>query len=70
MLVIDLTPSIELDWQHKWDEKFKKKARDFFHKYLIKGYIYEQLDKLYYEMYKLHTKIKEELNMENKYSAY
>lgn len=70
MIVIDITPMVVLDWQGKWDKKFKKKARDFIHKYIVSGYVYEQLDKIYYETYKLHTQIKEELNLESKYSAY
>ena len=70
MMTIELSPSVELDWQSKWDKKFKKKARDFMHKYIMQGYVQEQLDKIYYEMYKLQTKIKEELKMEAKYSAY
>ncbi len=70
MFIIDLTPSVVLDWQDKWDKRLKKKARDFFHKYIIRGYVYEQIDGLHYEMYKLHTKIKEMLDLEHKYSAY
>ncbi|MEK6887117.1 MAG: hypothetical protein AABW88_04775 [Nanoarchaeota archaeon] len=70
MMTIEISPSIELDWQDKWNKKFKKKARDFMHKYIMQGYVQEQLDKIYYEMYKLQTKIKEELKMEAKYSAY
>lgn len=70
MFIIEITPTLVVDYQDAWDKNVKKKMRDFFHKYIIKGYIYEQLDKVYYESYKLHTKIKEELGLETKYSAY
>lgn len=70
MIVINILPSLNLDWQDTWDKKFKKRARDFFHKYIIRGYVYEQVDKVYYEAYKLHTKIKEMLDVGSKYSAY
>ena len=70
MLVIEIFPSVVLDWQENWDKRFKKKARAFFHKYIVQGYIYEQLEKVYFETYKLHTEIKKELDLENKYSAY
>lgn len=71
MLIIDLIPVIVLDFEHGSERgKFVEKLKPFVHKYLLRGYIYEQLDKLYYEMYKLNTKIKEELHMEGKHSAY
>ena len=70
LLVIDIKPSIKLDWQDKWSSGTKKKAASFFHKYIITGFILEQLDKVYYEAYKLHTEIKTLLEFESKYSAY
>ncbi len=63
MMTIDFEPFIELDWQHRWDKKFKKKARDFFHKHMLKGFIEEQLDKITYEAYLLHEAVKDVLGM-------
>lgn len=70
MMVIDITPELILDWQNKWKGSFKEKARKFSHDYLIKGRIEEWKEKLYYEVYGLHTQIKDMLNLEAKYSAY
>ncbi len=70
LMMIEIMPSVTFDWQKKWEKGFKKKARKFFHDYLVRGYAMEQLDKIYYEMYKLHTGIKEHLDLESKYSAY
>ena len=70
MVIIDITPSVILDWQDRWDKGGLKKARSFFHKYLLEGYAREQLDKVYYDAYKLHTKLKEFFDLASKYSAY
>ncbi len=70
ILMIDIMPTIELDWQEQWETKFKKKARKFFHRYIMKSYIEKWKDKIYYEAYELHTKIKHMLDLESKYSAY
>lgn len=57
--------------QVKTMNKLKKGLRTLMHKYILKKNIKDVWhDKLYYEAYKLQTKIKEELNMESKYSAY
>jgi hypothetical protein len=70
MIIVDLIPKLVLDWQNRWDKKFKKSVRGFFHKYLLEGYINEQLDKLVYETYKLNTMLKEVMQLEGRYTAY
>lgn len=71
-MYIDIWPTLRLDWQGRWESSsFKRKARTFFHKFIIPAYIGIELeDHLYYMMYKLHTKLKEFLDMESKYTAY
>ncbi|MFC1728162.1 hypothetical protein ACFLZ7_01695 [Nanoarchaeota archaeon] len=71
-MVIEIWPTLRLDWQNRWEtSEFKKKLRKFFHDVIIKTYI-EIIwwDRLYYITYKLHTKIKEFLNMQSHYNAY
>lgn len=70
LIVIDIRPKLILDWQKKWETGVKKKTRKFFNEYILKGYVLEQLDKVYYEAYKLHNEIKNLLEFESKYSAY
>lgn len=64
MMIIDITPTLELDWQEKWAKSFKKKARAFFHKYMLQGFIDDQKGKLSLETYKLHSLIKKVLGLE------
>lgn len=64
MMTIYISPMLELDWQHKWDKRFKKKARTFLHKYMMRGFIDEQKEKLTHETYKLYEEIKKELKLE------
>lgn len=71
-MVIEIWPTMKLDWQNRWEgSKFKKGLRDFFNKYIIKTYIMVVwLDRLYYMTYKLHTKLKKFLNLQSQYNAY
>ena len=71
-MYMEIWPTLRLDWQNRWEtSEFKKKLRDFFHNYIIKTYIMViWLDRLYYITYKLHTKVKEFLDFQSKYSAY
>ncbi|HME86828.1 MAG TPA: hypothetical protein VKE88_00235 [Candidatus Nanoarchaeia archaeon] len=71
MLVIEVNPKVELDWKERFEEsKFKKKLRTLFHKHIIRKTVEQWVDKLYYECYLFQTKLRESLNMENKYNAY
>jgi hypothetical protein len=71
MMIIEIKPTLTLDWDNKWETTtFKKHVKKFLHKHVMKKQIDQWKGKLYYESYKLHTQIKENLDMEGKYSAY
>lgn len=70
MMILDIIPTLELDWQNRWKSKFAQKAQKFLHSYVIFNLILDWMDKLYYEAYAMHTEIKKAMNMEFKYSAY
>ncbi len=77
MIRIDLFPSIEMDWKKqekgngRWDQTpFRRKMRDFFHRYIIRRKIEQWEEKMYYEAYELQTKLKEVLDFESKSTAY
>jgi hypothetical protein len=71
MLIIDVTPTMELDYDDKWEKSsFLRKTRKFVHKYLIWRYIRQWRDKIYYEANDLYMQLKEMLDLESKYSAY
>jgi hypothetical protein len=70
-MVIEISSKLVLDWNSKWETtSFKKNMRTLLHKYIMKNQVNQWKGKLYYETYKLHTRIKENLDVEGKYSAY
>jgi hypothetical protein len=71
-MYMEIWPTVELDWQARWEKTpFMKKVRKFFHEYIIKTYIMVVwVDRVYYITYKLHTKLKEFLDLQSKYNAY
>jgi hypothetical protein len=65
-------PELEFDYECRWDDtKLKRKLRDFYIKYVIRHDIDDVWgDKLYYNAYKLHQKIKLFLGMKSYASTY
>ncbi len=62
---------VEIDYQNNWDTPFRSKLLKFFANYIIKSdLIVKHMDRLYYDMFKFHTKINKFLGMEASKSVF
>ncbi|MDP2750221.1 MAG: hypothetical protein Q8O89_05290 [Nanoarchaeota archaeon] len=71
-MIMEVYGNIETDWQHMWDKTmFGKYLKEMYDKFIMKKQL-EVIwwDRLYYTMYKLHTDIKNFLDMENRTNSY
>lgn len=71
-MFIDFSGEIWLDYQERWEATaLLRKLRDFYHRYVIKHEIEDVwADRLYYEVLKLQTFVKKELDMESTSDVY
>lgn len=71
-MIIEVHGYVETDWQGRWNQtQFGQYLKEFYDKFLIKKDLENVWwDRLYYIMYKLHTEIKNYLDMENRENAY
>ena len=69
---IEMWGSTEIDWQNRFSgSKFLQALGDFYYNYITKKSLdLYWTDQLYYHHYKLHTHIKEFLDMETKANAF
>ncbi len=68
---IKISASIEFDYQNKFKTDFEKKLLKFLIKtLLVRYYEFKYYDKLAYDVYDLHAKLKKFIKMESEYNAY